>query len=100
MNRYKLRKIHFVTNVIFIGAIVLLIIGYFLQTILIPIQDIDIFSAEELLELQKKMALNYPLGKGLMLLGGVGAFCSIGLYIYFLVYYLYNKINENKKWNK
>ena len=36
--------------------------GYFLYTILIPIQDFDTLDKAELLAVQKELALNYPLG--------------------------------------
>ncbi|MEY9976235.1 putative membrane protein [Lysinibacillus sp. RC79] len=47
----------------------LIVIGYILQTILIPLQDINSISSKELLEFQKEYAINYPLGKGLLYLG-------------------------------
>lgn len=47
----------------------LIMIGFLLHTILIPLQDFDSISKPELLELQKEFALNYPLGTGLLYLG-------------------------------
>ena len=47
----------------------LISIGLLLQTILIPLQDLDIISRPELLQLQKEYALNYPLGTGFLYLG-------------------------------
>ena len=38
------------------------IVGLFLQTILIPIQDFDTISKEELKNIQLDLAINYPLG--------------------------------------
>lgn len=70
---------------------ILLIIGYFLWTILIPIQDIDMMSREEIIKFQKEVAINYPLGQGLMFLGGIGILSSIPLYIYVIISYLYEK---------
>ena len=50
-------------------SLCLIVIGFLLQTILIPIQDLDYLSKHELLELQKQYSLNYPLGTGLLYLG-------------------------------
>lgn len=47
----------------------LIVIRYILQTILIPLQDINSISSKELLEYQKEYAINYPLGTGLLYLG-------------------------------
>lgn len=49
----------------------LILIGYFLQTILIPIPDIDILTKQEIVNIQKKEAINYDLGNKLMFLGSV-----------------------------
>lgn len=61
------------------------IVGYFLQTILIPIQDFHILSQEEVLQTQKDIAINYPLGR-FLLYGGLLVFCvcSILLLILFV----------------
>ena len=64
----------FIFNKITLFSIVFLsfcsiIIGYILQTILFPLQDINSISSKELLEFQKEYAINYPLGKGLLYLG-------------------------------
>lgn len=81
----KSKKMYTIANILLVGGIVLLIVGYFLQTILIPIQDIDIISAEKLLNLQKELALNYPLGRRLMCIGGIGLMISV-------LFHLRNKI--------
>jgi len=67
----------------------LIVIGFLLQTILIPIQDLDILSKPELLQLQKEYALNYPLGTGLLYLG---IFLMILVIIFFIMKFI------NKKW--
>lgn len=72
INRKKTAKI------ILILSIVVIIVGYFLWTILIPIQDIEIMSDAELLRAQKELALNYPLGRLLLYLGFTGFILSLG----------------------
>lgn len=67
----------------------LIVIGYLLQTILIPLQDFDSISRQELLELQKEYALNYSLGTGLLYLG---IFLMILVLILFII--------KLKKYNK
>ena len=66
----------------------LMVIGFLLQTILIPLQDIDLISKSELLELQKELALNYPLGTGLLYLG-------IFLMILVLILFVMKCVNKN-----
>lgn len=66
----------------------LMVIGFLLQTILIPIQDIDLISKSELLEIQKELALNYPLGTGLLYLG-------IFLMILVLILFVMKCVNKN-----
>lgn len=65
--------------IFFLISIFLIVLGYFLWTILIPIQDIDLMSKAELLVLQKEVALNYELGRILMLLGTIGSLISFTL---------------------
>jgi len=63
------------TKWLVIGAVVsavMMIIGYFLWTNLVPVQDVSSFSPQELREVQKEMAINYPLGSFLLNLGFVG----------------------------
>ena len=60
----------------FLVSIVTIIIGYFLWTILIPIQDFDSIDREELLRTQKELALNYTLCKNLLYIGFFGLICS------------------------
>lgn len=86
MTKYK--KWYIPANVLLACGTILLIIGYFLWTMLIPIQDIDMMSREEIIKLQKEVAINYPLGQGLMFLGGMGMLSSIPLYIYVIISYL------------
>ncbi|MBL1230713.1 hypothetical protein IW492_15895 [Enterococcus sp. BWB1-3] len=57
-------------------------LGYFLQTILFPIQDLNTLSKEELLKTQKEAALNYDLGIILMNI-------SVVLLIIFVFIYLF-----------
>lgn len=60
-------------------SVFLIVLGYFLWTILIPIQDIDLMSKAELLTLQKEVALNYELGRIMMLIGMIGSLTSVVL---------------------
>jgi len=77
----ELMKSNRVPIVFLIMSICLIVVGYFLWTILIPIQEIDLMSKVELLALQKEVAINYDLGKIMMLVGAIGIFCSLGLII-------------------
>ncbi len=47
----------------------LIVIGFILRAIFFPIQDIDLVSSKQLLELQKEYAINYPIRTGLFYLG-------------------------------
>ena len=58
-------------------SICLIVLGYFLWTILFPVQDINMMSAEELLALQKEVAINYELGRIMMCAGGISAIISL-----------------------
>lgn len=55
-----------------IVSILSIIIGYVLWDILIPIQDYNLSTDEQLLEAQKEAAINYPLGRFLLYLGFFG----------------------------
>lgn len=68
----------------------LIVIGFILQTILIPLQDINLISKKELLEFQKEYAINYPLGTGLLYLG---LFLMILVIILFIIKLLKSKSN-------
>ncbi len=59
------------------------VIGLFLQTILIPIQDFDLLSNEELKQIQMDVAINYPLGHA-MLYGGLTVFLCSSMYLVIL----------------
>lgn len=63
--------------VFLIISICLIVLGYLLWTILFPVQDINLMSAEELLALQKEVALNYELGRIMMYVGGISAIISL-----------------------
>ena len=65
--RFILNKITLVS--ISFLSIVLIIIGFLLQAIFIPLQDLDSISREQLLALQKEYAINYPLGTGVFYIG-------------------------------
>ncbi|MFL2071689.1 hypothetical protein FEZ48_00530 [Marinilactibacillus psychrotolerans] len=55
-----------------ITSILSIIIGYFLWDILIPIQDYNLSTDEQLRAAQKEAAINYPLGGFLLHLGFIG----------------------------
>lgn len=63
--------------VFLIISICLIVLGYFLWTILFPVQDVNLMSAEELLALQKEVAINYELGRMMMYVGGISAIISL-----------------------
>ncbi|MGX7025786.1 hypothetical protein [Vagococcus hydrophili] len=65
------------------------IIGFFLQTILIPTQDFNALSESDLLKIQQDVAINYPLGI-FMLYGGLIVFAITGIFLIF--YFLKSKI--------
>lgn len=67
---------------LFAISIIMTIIGYFLQTILIPIQDFDQITKEELKRIQLEVAINYPLGATLLYLG-IFLFLVTGGYLVF-----------------
>ncbi len=60
----------------------LIVIGFLLQIVLIPIQDINFLSSKELLDFQKEYAINYPLGTGLLY---IGLFLMILVIILFII---------------
>lgn len=59
------------------------VIGFFLQTILIPIQDFDTISKEELKQIQMDLAINYSLGHA-MLYAGLTVFLCSSMYLVIL----------------
>lgn len=59
----------------------IIVIGYFLWTILIPIQDLDMMSDTELYRVQQEVALNYPLGRFMIYLG----FTTLGIFMSVLI---------------
>lgn len=70
----------------------LIVIGFILQAILIPIQDIHLLSSKELLETQKEYAINYPIGTGLLYLG---LFLMILVIILFIIKFIKSKSNNH-----
>lgn len=62
-----------------IASILSIIIGYLLWDILIPIQDYNLSTKEQLLEAQKEAAINPTLGRFLLYFGFIGlAITAIG----------------------
>lgn len=72
----KGRKVSFIVLMI---SILIIIVGYFLWAILFPVQDLNMMSQEDIWALQKEVALNYELGKGMMWTGICGICVSIFL---------------------
>lgn len=64
--------------------------GYFLYTILIPVQDLDTLNKAELLAAQKELALNYPLGNVLF---RCGLFIFVLSFIIFVIRMIHHKRN-------
>ena len=77
--------------VFLIISICLIILGYLLWTILFPVQDINMMSAEELLALQKEVAINYELGRIMMCTGGINAIISF----VFMLRVQFQKVNKD-----
>ena len=65
--RFILNKITLVS--ISFLSLGLIIIGFLLRAIFIPLQDLDSISLDQLLAFQKEYAINYPLGNGLFYIG-------------------------------
>lgn len=61
---------------ILILSIISIVVGYFLWTILIPIQDFHLMNDTEILHAQQELALNYPLGRFLLYAGFTFFFLS------------------------
>lgn len=70
-------------------SIAAIIVGYFLWTIFIPIQDFHLMDDKEVLRIQKVVALNYSLGKSLLHGGFFGLFFSS-------IYLITNKIKKKQ----
>lgn len=51
----------------------MIIIGYFLWAILIPIQDFDLIDSKEQLRTRKELVLNYTLGENLLHIGFISS---------------------------
>ena len=65
--RFILNKITLVS--ISFLSLGLIIIGFLLRAIFIPLQDLDSIGREQLLAFQKEYAINYPLGSRLFYIG-------------------------------
>ena len=62
-------------------SLVIIIIGYFLWAILIPIQDFSPMDKQETIRMQKELSLNYDLGRFLLYTGFSGLISSAILLI-------------------
>lgn len=56
---------------------VIMIVGVLLWTNLVPLQDIESYSPQQLREAQMELAINYPLGGFLLNLGFLGFSSSL-----------------------
>lgn len=63
-------------------CIVVTVVGFFLYTSLIPIQDFDLLTQAEKIAFQKETAINYPLGN-IMFHGGIAGsvICAVLLIV-------------------
>lgn len=70
-----------IAKIVLIFSIILIIVGYFLWTIMLPLPDYYTYSEAQHLVLQKRFAFNYPLGRFLLYVGFTSLFTSIGYLI-------------------
>lgn len=68
-------------KIIMFFSIVIVIIGYFLWTVMLPLPDYYSYSEAQQLVLQKRFAFNYPLGRSLLYIGFTGLITSSGYLI-------------------
>ncbi len=73
-------------SICLITSLLSIMIGYFLWSILIPIQDYNLSTDEQLREAQKEAAINAPLGKLLLFLGFIGLAFTILGYIWMYIH--------------
>ena len=93
MNHNSERK-YKIMNMSLVVGMLMIVVGYFLWTILIPIQDMEMIPFEELRELQKELAINYSLGRWMMVAGSVGVLTVVVFYISILIKYVIDYINK------
>jgi hypothetical protein len=67
---------------VFCFSLFITVVGFFLKKLLIPIQDFDTISQEELKNIQLDLAINYPLGTGMLYVGLPLLVCSSGYVVY------------------
>lgn len=60
--------------VCFCISIAAIIVGYFLWTVLIPIQDFHLMEPKKILRAQKELAVYYSLGRFLLYVGSLAFF--------------------------
>lgn len=78
--------------VIFFLSLPTAFLGLILQTILFPLQDIELISKEELKQIQLDVAINYPLGIFLLYTGlTLFVVSSVYLIIIFIRKWLFQK---------
>ena len=66
-------------------SLILLTVGFFLQTILLTIQYFNTLSKAEVLAIQQDLALNYPLGVFLLRIGLGTLLISVSILIYYVI---------------
>lgn len=81
----------------FFISLVTIIVGFFLWTILIPHQDAQSQTQEELKRAQRMLALNYPLGRFLLYTGFFGLISSSAYFVINGLKFLLDKIKRRKK---
>lgn len=82
-------------KILFGLSIPVIIVGYFLQTILIPLQDVDTLTIEDIKKIQLDVAINYPLGTTMLY---VGFIIFLGTSIY--LFHCYHKEGRLKRKRK
>lgn len=78
-------------------SLVIIIIGYFLWAILIPIQDFSPMDKQETIRMQKELSLNYDLGRLLLYTGFFGLISSTIILISNKIKVIKNKNNKKQK---
>lgn len=86
-----MKRINTILIVGMILSFLTMVTGFFLYAILIPLQDIELYSKAELSEVHKELAINYSLGNILYHGGGfIFVLCSV-LLIIRAIYYKFIK---------
>lgn len=80
----------------FFNSIIMIILGYFLWTILLPLPDANMLTSEELRQAQRELAINYPLGRALLYFG----FSCLAISSSYFIIKLAKKVSRKLKTKK